>query len=115
MYGNSTIPGPPTDTAQSTTIDTKDRYYLLTCHFYRKTARFKVFQYKISNRMSYERAFKDNFENLKKLKILMMKCHYLNIFQIIVECSLIAHLIGNDILKNFKTGPLAIKMISTEL
>ena len=27
--------------------------YLLTCHFNRKTSRLKVFQYKISNRISY--------------------------------------------------------------
>ena len=36
--------------------------YLLTYSFYQKMFRFKVFQYKISNRMSYLRALYDNFE-----------------------------------------------------
>ena len=36
------------------------------CHFYRKTTRFKVFQFEISNRMSYSRTLYDNFEIFRK-------------------------------------------------
>ena len=37
------------------------------CHFYRKTTRFKVFQFEISNRMGYWLALYDSFENLHKM------------------------------------------------
>ena len=41
MYGNSTIPEPPTDTAQSTTVDTIDRY----CTYGFKILPFWGFEY----------------------------------------------------------------------
>ena len=40
--------------------------YLLTCYFYRKMSRYNVFQYKISDRMSYLTALYDNFEIFRK-------------------------------------------------
>ena len=40
--------------------------YLLTCYFYRKMSRYNVFQYKISDRMSYLGALYDNFEIFRK-------------------------------------------------
>ena len=40
--------------------------YLLTCSLYQKRARFKVFQYEISDRMSYSRTLYDNFEIFRK-------------------------------------------------
>ena len=41
--------------------------YLRTCQFYQKMSSFKVFQCKISSRMSYWRTFYDNFENFRNL------------------------------------------------
>ena len=41
--------------------------YLRTCQFYQKMSSFNVFQYKISNRMSYWQTFYDNFENFWNL------------------------------------------------
>ena len=46
---------------------------------------------------------------------LPLKFPFLKIFKIIVESSLIAHLIGNFILKNIKTGHFLIKLISDEI
>ena len=43
--------------------------YLLTCHFYQKMFGVKVFQYKISNRMSYYQTFYDNLKKFQKWKI----------------------------------------------
>ena len=40
--------------------------YLITCSLYQKMSRFKVFQYKISDRMSYLGALYDNFEIFRK-------------------------------------------------
>ena len=40
--------------------------YLLTCSLYQKMSRFKVFQYEISDRMSYSRTLYDNFEIFRK-------------------------------------------------
>ena len=40
--------------------------YLLTCSLYQKMSRFKVFQYEISDRMSYSRTLYDNFKNFRK-------------------------------------------------
>ena len=40
--------------------------YLITCSLYGKTSCFKVFQYKISDRMSYLTALYDNFEIFRK-------------------------------------------------
>ena len=44
-----------------------------------------------------------------------MKCHFLKVFKIIVETSLIAHSIGNFILKNFKTEHFLIKVTCEEI
>ena len=44
-----------------------------------------------------------------------LKCHFLQIFKIIVESSLIAHSIGNFILKNFNSEHFLIKLISYEI
>ena len=41
--------------------------YLRTCWSDQKMSSFNVFQYKISNRMSYWRTFYDNFDNFQKL------------------------------------------------
>ena len=43
------------------------------------------------------------------------KLTFLKIFKIIVESLLIAHLIGNFILKNINTGHVLIKLISDEI
>ena len=40
--------------------------YLLPCSFYQKVSRYNVFQYKISDRMSYLTALYDNFEIFRK-------------------------------------------------
>ena len=40
--------------------------YLITCSLYQKMSRFKVFQYKISDRMSHLGALYDNFEIFRK-------------------------------------------------
>ena len=40
--------------------------YLLTCSLYEKMSRFKVFQYEISDRISYWRTLYDNFEIFRK-------------------------------------------------
>ena len=40
--------------------------YLITCSLYHKMSRFKVFQYEISDRMSYLKALYDNFEIFRK-------------------------------------------------
>ena len=44
-----------------------------------------------------------------------LKCHFLQIFKIIVESSPIAHSIGNFILKNFNSEHFLIKLISYEI
>ena len=40
--------------------------YLITCSLYRKMSRYNIFQYKISDRMSYLGALYDNFEIFRK-------------------------------------------------
>ena len=40
--------------------------YLLTCLFYQKMPRFKVFQCEISDRMNYSRTLYENFEIFRK-------------------------------------------------
>ena len=40
--------------------------YLITCSFYQKLSRFKVFQYEISDRMSHVGALYNNFEIFRK-------------------------------------------------
>ena len=44
-----------------------------------------------------------------------LKCHFLQIFKIILESSLIAHSIGYFILKNFSSEHFLIKLISYEI
>ena len=44
-----------------------------------------------------------------------LKCHFLQIFKIILESSHIAHSIGNFILKNFNSEHFLIKLISDEI
>ena len=44
-----------------------------------------------------------------------LKWHFLQIFKIIVDSSLIAHSVGNFILKNFSSENFLIKLISDEI
>ena len=94
--------------------------YLLTCQFYQKIFNFNVFQYEISNRMSYKHTFYDNFEILTTNKISFYSLKMIGFifsknFKTIVESSLIAHSIGNFILKNIKIEHYLIKRTCDEM
>ena len=78
------------------------------------------------NRPSYQlkevlwkKISKKSIFSISAMTILILCCplkwHFLQIFKIIVESSLIAHSIGNFILKNFNSEHFLIKLISDEI
>ena len=86
--------------------------YLLICHFYKKKRPVLMF---FSMKFPIEWA-------INKLSTIILKIFEngnfndeMKIFKIVVESSVIAHSIGNFVLKNIKTGSFLIKMTYEEI